>query len=113
MTVKLEELSPEMLTKIEAMLKAQKLKEERDAAKNLPGFSFRIEMKDGESVIWSGKAVDEDSAWLLAKEKAESENASGILDSCRRLYQPKGRKPAVDPVKDSVEGGNAEEEQAA
>ncbi len=112
MTVELTEAELAALEKFRA---AQKAKAEKEAKANLPGFSFRFEMNDGESVIWSGKAADMDAAFALAQAKANSENGSGILDHCKRLYQPKGRKRidvvASSLVEGTTEGG--EEEQAA
>jgi hypothetical protein len=108
------ELSADEIAMLEKMRAAKAKKEEEEKRKNMPGFSFRIEMMDGQSVVWSGKAPDADTALVEAIEKANSENASGVLDHCKRLYMPKGRKPltiadAIVPAPD----GDAEEEQAA
>lgn len=95
------QLTAEEIAALKKFRAAQKAKAEKEAKANMPGFSFRFEMNDGESVIWSGKAPDADIAFAMATAKATSENGSGILDHCKRLYQPKGRK-RVDPVESSL-----------
>lgn len=103
-------LTAEELAALEKFRKAQAAKVEKEAKANMPGFSFRIEMMDGESVVWSGKAADADVALQLAKEKAESENDSGILDWCKRKYMPKGRKALADAILADPRDGDNEEE---
>lgn len=95
------ELTKEEIAALEKFRQAQAKRAADVERANWKGYSFRFEMNDGESVIWSGKAPDFDTAYARGVTKAKSENDSGILDHCNRLYQSRGRK-RIDPVESAL-----------
>lgn len=95
------ELTKEEIAALEKFRQAQAKKAADVGRANWKGFSFRFEMNDGGSVIWSGRAPDSETAYAQGVAKANAENDSGILDHCNRLYQSRGRKK-VDPVESAL-----------